>query len=36
VVAGTSDNPGVAAYGPVVLDMMQGAADLAASTKLGN
>jgi aminoglycoside phosphotransferase (APT) family kinase protein len=35
VVAGTSDNPGVAAYGPVVLDMMQGAADLAASTKLG-
>jgi aminoglycoside phosphotransferase (APT) family kinase protein len=34
-VAGTSDNPGVAAYGPVVLDMMQGAADLAATTKLG-
>jgi aminoglycoside phosphotransferase (APT) family kinase protein len=35
VVAGTADNPSMAAFGPIVLDMMQGAADLAATTPLG-
>jgi aminoglycoside phosphotransferase (APT) family kinase protein len=35
VVSGTSDNPAMAAYGDVVLDSMKGAAELAATTKLG-
>jgi aminoglycoside phosphotransferase (APT) family kinase protein len=35
VVAGTADNPSMAAFGPIVLDMMQGAADLASTTPLG-
>jgi aminoglycoside phosphotransferase (APT) family kinase protein len=35
VVAGSADNPSMAAFGPIVLDMMQGAADLAATTPLG-
>jgi aminoglycoside phosphotransferase (APT) family kinase protein len=35
VVAGTADNPSMTAFGPIVLDMMQGAADLAATTPLG-
>ncbi len=35
IVDGTSDNPGMAAYGPVVLDSMKGAAELASTTTLG-
>jgi aminoglycoside phosphotransferase (APT) family kinase protein len=35
VVAGTADNPGMAAYEHVVLDTMRAAAELASTTKLG-
>lgn len=35
VVAGQADNPTMAAYGPVVLDTMAAAAELASSTPLG-
>ena len=35
VVAGTADNPGMAAYEYVVLDNMRAAAELAQTTKLG-
>jgi aminoglycoside phosphotransferase (APT) family kinase protein len=35
VVAGTADNPGMAAYEYVVLDTMRAAAELASTTKLG-
>jgi aminoglycoside phosphotransferase (APT) family kinase protein len=35
VVAGTADNPGMAAYEHVVLDNMRAAAELASTTKLG-
>ena len=35
VVSGDADNPSTAAFGPVVLEMMAGAAELAATTPLG-
>ena len=35
VVSGEADNPSTAAFGPVVLDMMAGAAELASTTPLG-